>query len=508
MKQTAAVIGAGPVGCLTALGLQQRGYEVTVFERRSADKFAPTLNQLLGHQDAGLAGKGKQRESSLSNSRSINLAISVRGLTALEFVDPRLSKMVLDNAVPMRARMIHQKPHAEAASSSDVQLDSQAYSSHGDCINSVSRLLLSRLLLDEVVKAGIEVCWEYGVESIDVSDSNEGSEDVGLVFDVAGTSDKRDLSFNAIFGCDGHHSKVRLAIQKASVMKVAESNVDNHYVELHIPPLDQTLPYGDEKEIVNANGRYALDPNHLHIWPRHDFMLIALANQDGSFTSTFFGPQRVFDRHLQDSSNTIAFFRQQFPDALHVIGEEALVQQICNRRPSTLGSVRCDRYHLDGRAIILGDAAHAMVPFYGQGLNCGLEDVRMLLQHMDKVKNSSSPYNARRTAFAAYSKERRSDLEAIQELAMNNYREMSSHVVKRSFLLRKRLDNLLEQHLPAGWWSSLYSNVTFSNINYHRARRIEARQTLIIQTLLSTTTVGAMAVAAIGVMRVAQWARA
>ncbi|PWN34714.1 FAD/NAD(P)-binding domain-containing protein [Meira miltonrushii] len=493
MTPKAAVIGAGPVGCLTALGLQQRGYEVPNGTANGQSSVASSSKHPL--------------------SRSINLAISVRGLTALEFVDPSIAQMVLDNSVPMYGRMIHHKPsqdsrpHEKNFGDTNVKQESQAYSTRGDAINSVSRLLLSRLLLDETVNQGIEIRWAHRLQ--DVQFSYKGTEKSLLRFEVDKERQVEEV-VDMIVGCDGHHSRIRKAIQTETEMNVTETSIDNLYSELHIPAKDELPPLLRHRDAVEGtshklvNGKYAIDPNHLHIWPRHDFMLIALANKDGSFTSTIFAPQRIYDNYLREPQSTIDFFANQFPDALQLIGEEALVQQICDRKPSPLGMVRCQSYHAHGQAIILGDSAHAMVPFYGQGLNCGLEDVRIFLEMLDEQSRSDKlTHSTQEKAFQQYSQSRHADLMAINDLALANFEEMSSNVVRKSYLLRKKLDTFLLHNLPEGWWSSLYMNVTFSNKGYHTVRQREAFQIKLLHAVMTSTVV--VSLFGVGVLATRFW---
>jgi kynurenine 3-monooxygenase len=478
----AAVIGAGPVGCLTALGLVQRGYEVTLYEVRPEEAFLGANIQ--------------------TNAKSINLAISTRGLTALSSVDSRLAEEILDAAVPMRARMIHPKP--SSSSPRDIPPpQSQLYSDKGQCINSVSRNLLNRRLLDEVMSKGVQVCWSHKLIKADL-DGRTKRKEAESSSSTTSAQDKIELIFDSphekgihrtadlIVGCDGQHSKVRGQIGRATEMDFSQRHIDNYYSELHIP--------------AKKNGDFALDPNHLHIWPRQDFLLIALANKDKSFTSTIFAPKRVYKDHFNDERRLLDFFNEEFPDVVDLIGIEHLTEDLLHRKPSPLSAIECNPYHFKGKAIILGDSAHAMVPFYGQGLNCGLEDVRIMFELMDKhlegskegreLVNSTDAHlnEARERAFDEYSATRYLDLVAISQLALDNYQEMSSKVVSSTFLLRKKLDTLLSTHLPDHWWDSLYSLVTFSNIGYHKAQQRENRQKHILNiigfTSLATLSIG------------------
>lgn len=473
-----AVIGAGPVGCLTALGLAQRGQKVTIFEGRSEETFKPTT-----------------KNTKATWTRSINLAISVRGLTALSKVDKSLAEVVLANSVPMKGRMIHPMPSV-ACSASQVQLDSQLYSVRGECIYSVSRELLSKILLDEVERQGIEVKWSHRLHSI-----NLGTERTKTTLAFEPLPDRQEtISADILIGCDGHHSRVREAMVDAKAINVRESVIESKYLELHVAARENIA---DDKVVSHT---YAMDPNHLHIWPRGDFMLIALPNQDATFTSTLFAPQSIYTDNLSTADKAIQFFRTYFADALDVIGEDNLVDQVVQRRNSPLGMIECSSYHVAGSALLLGDAAHAMVPFYGQGLNCGLEDVRILLDTLDEQSQNSgethSPLKWQRV-FATYSQARHDDLVAICQLAMDNYVEMSTKVVRQDYLFRKRIDGVLEKYFPQKIWASLYTLVTFSNLGYHAARRQEARQARIVQAAIPVAFGSAIAIASYGAAYIA-----
>jgi hypothetical protein len=262
-----------------------------------------------------------------------------------------------------------------------------------------------------------------------------------------------------VLGCDGINSAVRDQLARTISFDFARSYIDSLYVELSMPAK------------LDAAGQldFALDPHHLHIWPRHDYMLIALPNPDHTFTCTLFAPAGIFEEHLSGREKTLAFFEDKFPDALPLMGRDAVARDIAERRPSPLASVRCRPYHYKGRVLLLGDSSHAMLPFYGQGLNCGFEDVRVLLELIDRhaeeeeMPRPTAPAPTSRThsrsdsgvsmssrapspralkphavsgahpstqalerALAEYSATRHDDLVAICDLAQNNYYEMCS----------------------------------------------------------------------------------
>lgn len=277
------------------------------------------------------------------------------------------------------------------------------------------------------------------------------------------------------------HSVVRTKISPSARISTMHEYIDSGYIELRVPAGPTTSPASSWQMSVSC----------LHIWPRHDYMLIALPNVDGSFTSTLFAPFALFDEHLCDAQKALAFFRANFPDALDVMDEKELVENLTTRAPSPLGSVQCSTLNAGASVVLLGDSAHAMVPFYGQGLNCGLEDVRIFLEELDTALSAHPKLvQAKGPALHAYSARRRADVRAIQLLAQENYTEMRSKVVRRGYLWRKWLDTVLSRTLLRGRWKSLYEMVTFSNMGYAMARSIELRQQRMLKNVGSVMTVG------------------
>ena len=476
LPERIAVIGGGPVGCLAALAFAQRGCKVDIYESRPDPRTSEAVAR--------------------ASQRSINLALSLRGITGLRSVTGLgldLADLVLEEAVPMHSRMIHTAPNR----SGDVSQISQAYGTKGEAINSVDRGRLNNILLEHASRhPGIDVHFEHRLQTLDFDHDSRGGKKKA---DGAATSGERvRLDFEhhphgrgkssttryagLVIGCDGAHSSVRSAMGAMVRMTYSHEYIDNGYIELSIPartPLGAGQRMrGDGKR--GGHDAWQLDPHHLHIWPRHEFMLIALPNRDGSFTSTLFAPFSVFTE-LSSRNAILSFFKRHFPDAIPLIGADRLVEDVLSRRPSPLGSVKCNPYHYRDRAVLIGDAAHAMLPFYGQGLNCGFEDVRVLLETIDASHSLTD-------ALESYTKTRHPDLLAINQLAQNNYTEMATRVVKTSYLWRKRLDTLLMAVLPASAWCSLYSMVTFSNISYAKVVRREQRQDRILRFSFATAS--------------------
>jgi kynurenine 3-monooxygenase len=251
-----------------------------------------------------------------------------------------------------------------------------------------------------------------------------------------------------VMGCDGAFSSVRKAFVRNTRFNYSQEYIPHGYKELVMPAKD--------------NGKYAMETNYLHIWPRHTFMMIALPNLDGSFTCTLFMPFDLFDT-IKTKDDIIAFFQREFPDSIPLFGQERLLETYRANPVGSLISVKCSPYHVGGKALLMGDAAHAMVPFYGQGMNAGFEDCFVLHELLEKHHGNME------AALAEYTETRNKDAETICDLAMYNYVEMRSHVTSKWFLMKKKIDNFLHWVMPSTF-IPLYSMVTFSNIPYHIAR--------------------------------------
>lgn len=445
LSMTVGIVGAGLVGCLAALALAQKGYDVVLYDLRDDPRIL-FLDKSL---------------------RSINLAVSDRGIRALKYVDLQMADRILQNIIPMKGRMIHD---------SKGNQESQLYGLFGESINSIDRRYLNTQLLDEIDKfdsstntGGGSISLKFNHKLIDLDFQD------GLAVPTFSTPrGNTSSSFQFVVGSDGSHSSVRSKMQKHLRMNYKQEWVDMCYIELSIP--------------AGKNGEFPISPNHLHIWPRHSFMLIALANPDGSFTSTFFAPWDIAAA-LNDKAKVIHFFESNFPDALALMGEKHVVKAFLSHPKGSLVQVECSPYNFEGRAIIIGDAAHSMVPFYGQGMNCGFEDVRVLMETLEKCKHDT------REAFDQYSVSRHKDLKAILKLALDNYKEMSHDVVSVKYLLRKKIDTLLGKLFPR-LWVPLYTLVSFrGDIPYSRAVAIEKRQERVVQKVQYLLLGGALYVA-------------
>lgn len=433
-KQSVGIVGAGLVGCLAALAFQSKGYEVTLFERRSDPREATDTKRTL---------------------RSINLALSDRGIRAMKYVDEEMASRVLQHVIPMKGRMIHDV--------TGTKQESQLYGLFGESINSIDRLFLNRCLLDEL--KGISV--KFNCKLVNVGNVDKPGAKPYLEFSTGPDSTEK-YEFDYVVGADGVYSNFRTLMQKHMRMDYSQTYVDMQYIELYIPPVEGTKPDSSE--------RFSIDANHLHIWPRKDYMLIALANADGSFTSTFFSPWKVIES-IETEQQFLDFFQSSFPDGYKLIGEENLRYAYSHQPRGALLQVTMNPYTSpSNRAIVIGDAAHCMVPFYGQGMNCGFEDVRVLMELIDKNEGKAD------AAFEQYTAARKTDLDAISKLAWDNYYEMSTKVLDPFYLVRKKIDYFLGKYANDIFpWVPMYTMISFrGDIRYSDAVRREERQSKVL----------------------------
>jgi kynurenine 3-monooxygenase len=418
-----AVVGAGLSGSLLAIRLAQRGYDVHVFEKRPD----PRANLL----DAG---------------RSINLALSDRGLKALAMVG--LEAEVDALLIPMEGRMVH--PKGEPARFSRYSGRS------GEHINSISRPGLNALLLDKAeTYPNVTLYFDAPCTRIDIEEG---------VVELKNQRNGVPFVFQAstIIGSDGAGSAVRRSM-------MAQSN------ELRFDYSQNFLPHGYKELSIlpKGNGGWALESNALHIWPRGGYMVIALPNLDGSFTVTMFHPfegKNGFDE-LTDPAKVEAFFAAEYPDLLGLMPH--LREEFFANPTSSLGTIRCYPWQANGKVLLIGDAAHAIVPFYGQGMNAAFEDVRLLDDFLEKNNSDWT------TTFEGFQQMRKKDADAIADLALDNFIEMRDKVADPLFVKKRSLEMALEAQYPE--YYSKYSLVTFKeDLPYSEAMARGRRQDAIL----------------------------
>uniref|UniRef100_A0A336K959 Kynurenine 3-monooxygenase n=2 Tax=Culicoides sonorensis TaxID=179676 RepID=A0A336K959_CULSO len=421
-KPRIAVVGAGLVGSLAALQFGLMGHKVDLYEYR---------------EDI--------RTAELVVGRSINLALSCRGRAALR--DVGLEETLLKHGLPMRGRMLHDVNGNRKVVPYD-HVNNQA-------IYSVGRKFLNEVLLNAAEK-NPNITMKFNQKLVDCN-LKAGEMTFMNTVDKSTSTSSADL----VIGADGAFSAVRKQMVKQYGFNYSQTYIDHGYLELCIPPTE--------------DGDFSMNENFLHIWPRGKFMMIALPNEDRSWTVTLFMPFKNFES-ISNESDLLAFFNEYFQDAIDLIGEKRLIADFFKIKPQHLVQIKCKPYDAFGKVLIIGDAAHAMVPFYGQGMNAGMEDVTVL-------KGIISDYGKDIAgALQEFSRVRWEDAHAICDLAMYNYIEMRDLVNKRSFLLRKKLDDFLYSKI-GNHWIPLYNTVSFSQIPYSKCIANKARQDKILKNV-------------------------
>lgn len=430
--KTATIVGAGLAGSLWAIYLTKAGYDVTIFERRS-----------------------DIRKAEISAGKSINLALSTRGWTAMKEVG--IEKEIEPLAIPMTGRVMH---------STEGELTYQPYGEEGQAIYSVSRGGINAKMMD-LAEASGNAQIKYHHKCYDV-DFETGTVSIENTL----TQEKFDHSADVVFACDGAYSAVRYnGFQKLDRFDFSQDFIDDGYRELLLP--------------ANEDGSYKMDKNALHIWPRGRFMLIALANEDGSFTCTLFMPfennKYSFDK-LKTKADVDKFFIEVFPDFHDMMPDVA--DQWETHPLSSLAIMRCFPW-TSGKVALMGDAAHATVPFYGQGMNGSLEDCYEMGRLMKK-HNEDWP-----AIFKEYQDIRKPNGDALQDLSLYNYKVMAHHVADPRFLLKKKFEHRIHDLYPDKYLS-LYSMVSFSNIPYAEANSKGKEQDAFIEGLMSSHNIESM----------------
>ena len=408
------IAGAGLVGSLLSVLLGKRGYEVTILERRP-----------------------DQRGVKAYSGRSINLALSSRGIHALKLAG--LMDEVEKLIIPMRGRKLHLKEGHQELSPYGQKPNEVIYS--------VSRRDLNHLMMTAAERAElVNVAFDQKLESVDF-ESNE------LTVRNAGTDELQQRPFELLIGCDGAGSRTRRALIPINGGESTSEFLDHDYKELEIPA---------GKPGVGGKPSFKIDREALHIWPRGNFMLIALPNQDGSFTVTLFMPksgENSFEK-LKDRESLIAFFQQHIPTALGLIPD--LEADFFDNAQGRLGTVRCSPWYFEDKALIMGDASHAIVPFHGQGMNSGFEDCSELVRLLDEHDDDWAK------VLPEFDRIRRPNAQAIAEMALENYVEMRSSVADSKFQLKKEIGFELEKRFPDRFVPR-YSMVMFHLVPYAEA---------------------------------------
>ena len=421
------IVGAGLVGSLLSIYLTKRGYKVSVFERRL-----------------------DIREHVIEAGRSINMALSNRGIRALHHVG--LDDLLRQNAIPMHGRMIHDL---------QGQQNLQPYGKQGQYINSISRSGLNRVLMTAAEKHGVDFNFEQRCIHVDFEKSE---------LTLQQNSAIHHKKFDIIIGTDGAFSAVRSAMQITDRFDYAQDYIDHGYKELRIPADD--------------NGKHVFETNALHIWPRESYMLIALPNPDGSFVATFFFPFEGLNsfKNLTTSEEVQQFFESNFPDVTPLM--PTLQEDFRDNPTSSLVTVKCFPWHRKN-TLLMGDAAHGIVPFFGQGMNAGFEDCYILDQLLNEHRDQWDK------VLPEFEKLRKPDTDAIAELALTNFIEMRDLVADVDFILRKKIEARLHELYP-DQWIPLYSMVTFNeNIRYSDALNVGRRQKEIMDRVLRLPNIAA-----------------
>src|SRR6266566_2187658 len=406
------LIGSGLAGGLLAAYLGRRGYDVDLYERRV-----------------------DPREGNIVGGRSINLAISTRGIHALEEIG--IADEALQHAIPMRGRMIHDRSGKLHFSPYDVDPKK--------CINSIGRAALNTTVIEAAQRyPNVRVHFNHHCTDVDLT------EPVAHVLDTK-TNTTSAVRTDAVIGVDGAFSAVRQSMQlKIDNFQYDESYLAHGYKELTIPP--------------GPDGSWQMEKEALHIWPRKSFMMIALPNPDGSFTCTLFWEfegARSFVTTKTDE-DVRQFFEEEFPDAVPLM--PTLLEDFRHNPTGSLVTIRCAPWFYGDKVCLLGDAAHAVVPFYGQGMNAAFEDCVVLDECLEQFPNN------RERAFAEYFSRRKENADALSALAVGNFIEMRDKTASKTFRVKKKLDHLLEAALP-GIYLPLYTMVTFTRLPYAVAAR-------------------------------------
>ncbi|TSE08931.1 FAD-dependent oxidoreductase [Aquimarina algiphila] len=422
-----AIVGSGLVGSLLAIYLRKRKYEVTVFDRR------PDIRTIE------------------FSGRSINLAMSVRGWKTLDKIG--IGDTVRELSIPMHKRTMHL---------TGEPIYHQHYGNDGEAIYSIPRGILNRKMITLAEDAGVVFKFNEKVWDINLPEAK-------IYTGETEKSEWKEYQYDIVFGCDGAFSRVRHKMQRRSRFNYSQKFLDTGYKELGIP--------------AYLDGTHRLDKNSLHIWPRGKFMLIALPNLDGSFTCTLFMPHEGEDSFemLTNDNEVKKFWEINFPDTLDLM--PGLLEDFRNNPTSALVTTKCYPWSYWDKVALVGDSAHAIVPFYGQGMNAGFEDISVLDDIIEELGDDNW-----QDIFETYQESRKSNADAIAELSYRNFIEMSSKTADPDFLLRKKIEKRFSQKYPEKWLP-LYSRVTFSHRPYEEALNIGDQQAEIMSKVMQMNNI-------------------
>jgi kynurenine 3-monooxygenase len=422
-EEHVAIVGAGLVGSLLGVYMAKRGYRVSIYERRS-----------------------DIRKMKIVQGRSINLALSERGWKGLQ--QAGLEADIRAIALPMKGRMMHNRKG---------ELTFQQYGKDGQAIYSVSRGVLNQTLVNCVDKhENVELYFDHKCHDVNL-EKNE------IEFGLPDGSLNK-ASFDRIIGSDGAFSALRNRMMKLDRFTYSQDYLTHGYKELEIP--------------ANEDGTHKMDKECLHIWPREEFMMIALPNLDGSFTCTLFmayDGKEAFN-NIKSKEDVQQFFERNFPDAIPMM--PTYKEDFIDNPTSSLIMVKCAPWNYGSKSLLIGDAAHAIVPFYGQGMNCGFEDCRILDEMLDEHQDNWDK------VMPAFSSLRKPAADAILELALRNYIEMRDKTADPEFLLQKKIEARFSAKYPQ-LWMPLYSQVSFSHIPYNEALAAGDKQESIMKEVMA-----------------------
>ncbi|XP_055937315.1 kynurenine 3-monooxygenase-like [Argiope bruennichi] len=417
-----SIIGGGLVGSLCACILGNQGIRVKVYEYRS----------------------GGIRNAEIVEGRSMNLLLSERGLSALRLAGMK-EEAIIDLTIPIKGRILHTKDGQKIPFLSDRT---------GRYVYSIIRKDLNEVIIAAAKKnPNIDIFFKHKFINYDfkINKFQIMRPDGGV----------EENSADLLIGCDGAYSAVRKQMLRTPRFNHSQSYFEHGYIELAIPP--------------TSTGEFAMEGDFLHFWPRENFMLTALPNRDCSYTVSLFMPFEMFEK-FNTPEKLFQLFKENFPEAIPLIGKEKLIADFFKAKPSSMVSVKCNPYHWEDKILLIGDAAHAMLPFNGQGMNAGFEDCEILSELL-----STYNYDLKKV-LPEYTRRRQKDAEIICDLAKATFNVMKLHTSKK-FLFLSKLDNLLNTIFPRSW-IVLSTEVTFSKMPYSQCFARKQKQDKIVSTVL------------------------